>query len=270
MKLKLYGSKGSIPLYSKRCIKTGGNTACLRVDINGETVLFDCGSGIMEYAAEIKDEQSASFDICLSHLHVDHIIGLITFAPMFDPSSKIRLFTSSRGDTSLKNQVFGIFKPPYWPIDLEKIMNCECVEIEPSVPFEVRGGVKVTPMTGEHPDETLSFRVDHNGKRLVYLLDYEISYDNGSYENLVEYCRDADCIVFDSCYLPDDYPPRVNWGHSTHLSGIKLAKDCGCKKLVLAHFYQAYTDEMLADLQIEVSAQPFECVVSYDGYEWEI
>jgi len=264
MQITLYGSKGSLPFFDRKSLEHGGNTACVKLDINGRVVLIDCGSGIMQYGKEIaRNKGPHDIDILLSHLHLDHTIGLTMFKPLLTPGNNIRIFTKSRGEAPLKQQILGVFAPPYWPIDLSVIAKAECVAVGDE-PFILHDGIKVSTLPASHPDSTVSYRIDAD-KSLVYLLDYELNQDEAEHAGLVEFAKGADCIIFDSCYLPRDYPAKMDWGHSTYEMGIKFARETGCGKMILAHWSQDYDDAMLNDVAKKVSEHEGDFVVAYDG-----
>ena len=236
MKLKIYGCRGSVPVYRKSNEHFGGNTSCIGLFSGDYSIVLDGGSGLVNLCRDSKDPNANTHgpqDILLSHLHMDHIIGLCAFGPAFDANKGVRIFTTSRDKRSLANQVFGMFKPPYWPLDLEEALYAECITVHEDTPF-----------AASHPDKTTSFHISDGKKSLVYLLDNEMSImDDDAYKNLASYCKNADMVVFDSAYSPDDYPKFKGWGHSTVLDGIKLRRDSDCKRMMFTHFAQKYTDE---------------------------
>ena len=269
MKLKIYGSKGSVAFFCRSNLEHGGNTACAALDIDGHIVLLDCGSGIMQFYNDMKDsfKDGFKFDVLLSHLHLDHIIGFSTFGPILSPDSDIRIFTKSRNDSALLSQVFGIFKPPYWPIDIAELTFAKAVDITGMESFLLSDKIKVTPFWSEHHNETIAFRVDAD-KSLVYLLDYEINANSNKYDDLICLCKNADLVIMDATYLPEDYPPRRGWGHSTFEDGIALAESSGCKKMVFSHICQDYSDEVLNATGIKLDRAKY--AFAFDGMELEV
>ncbi len=267
MKLTVYGSKGSSGFSSKTNRAYGGNTSCYRVDTGGHTILLDCGTGLLQFAEEMRGQKELTFDILLSHLHADHIAGVPVFEPFMKPEHHIRIFTQSRADRPLSSQIFGLYKPPYWPVDLEALARVQTVAIDGHTPFFLHDDVKVIPFQANHPDRTTSFRIEAD-KTVVYLLDFEIN-ESTLQEELVAFAKDADVIIFDSCYLPDHYPAKKNWGHSTFEFGLQLAEAAHCKLLLLAHFSYEYPDEVLDTIERRLKQQPVNCRIAFDGMEYE-
>jgi ribonuclease BN (tRNA processing enzyme) len=239
-----------MPFFSRSGIKRGGNTSCVRIDACGHIIVLDCGSGLAQFAADIKNgAPPENIDILLSHLHIDHIIGLPAFAPVFDARSNIRIFTKPRDGRTLAEQVFGIFKPPYFPVDLSKLNRAAMIEINcADGGFMLKDDIKVTAANSRHPDGTTAFRIEAEGRGVIYLLDYEVGEtpeDLIENEGLLKFCKGADLIIFDGTYLPEDYPGKRGWGHSHYGAGMKLAELSECKRMIFSHFSFDYTDDMI-------------------------
>lgn len=269
MKVKIYGSRGSAGFSSKTHIAYGGNSVCTAIDIDGHIVVIDCGTGLMQFYADWKDhfKSAFKFDILLSHLHIDHIVGISTFPPLLAPDSDIRIFTNSRSEEPLASQVFGIFRPPYWPIVIGERTKAKMVEVKENEPFSLGDGITVTPFFIKKHDDAVLFRIDAD-KSIVYLLDYEVQEHPDKYDRVVELCRDADLVIFDAAYMKDDYARRRGWGHSTFEDGMALADASGCKRMIFSHLSQDYSDDVINSMLLNLDWSRF--LVAYDGMETEI
>lgn len=247
----------------------GGNTACVRVDNEGETLIVDAGSGLMQYLAEIEQDIRAGriirLEIVLSHLHLDHIIGLSTFSPLWDSKNDICIYTKSRNEMPLAKQVMGVFAPPYWPVDLSEMLCASVIEMDDSG-FTSWGGLHVKPFASNHQDGTTVFRITGN-KTLVYLLDCEMTDDLMKTPDFLEHCMDADLILLDAGYLPQDYPKKKGWGHSTYEHGVHLAKQANIKYMIAAHLSQRYLDEELRTVDAMLAKENINCKIAFDGME---
>ena len=272
MKISVYGSRGSIP-FANYTTKFGGNTSCMTIKTGNEELVLDAGSGLFAFQEKLRVENGGNYNgmppinILISHLHLDHIIGLGMFAPAW-AGADVRLYTISRGSTPLKEQVLGIFSPPYWPKVMKNLTNVEIIEVKPDIPFKV-GVFTVTPFLASHPDATISFHATDGKKNFVHLLDSE--YDSASHQDYAShkrYFEDADLVVFDACYLPDDYPKYTGWGHSTVRHGVEIAKRWGVRLMMFSHFAQHYSDDELRSLSRYFEGKEF--ILARDGLEFEI
>jgi len=266
MRLKIYGCRGSVPLSHHVDKVFGGNTSCIKLTSGDYSIALDAGSGLINLGIDIENSSSKipkmRQDILLSHLHMDHIIGLSAFAPALDAERGIRIFTVSRDERSLPNQIFGAFVPPYWPVSLGEIVYAECVQIHEEVPFAA-GSLTITAFSANHPDKTTSFHITDGEKTVVYLLDSEIAaLGNDEYAKLLGYCKDADAVVFDAAYSVKDYVNFKGWGHSTVEDGIRLRRDADCKRMIFSHFAQKYNDgEILSWRRLYANSPDASCYI---------
>jgi len=231
-------------------------------------LIVDAGSGILQFEHDLKnlDGQPPDLSLLISHLHLDHIVGLSTFEPAYRDDSQLKIFTCSRGNQPLKEQIFGIFEPPYWPVSAKSITTADCIAIEADKPFNI-GPFTVTAFNASHPDKTLSFHITDGHSTFVHLLDSEIgAVSPAVYKELLNYCQGADLVVFDAAYSPVDYASFKGWGHSTIAEAIQLANDSNCKRMLFAHFSQIYSDSEIDSWKTLLSDDS-KYIFAHDGLE---
>ena len=273
MNLKVYGCRGSIPLSHTGGCRYGGNTSCMVIESNGEFLVFDAGSGLIGLEKDLRKKYKdypalpSPLNLIVSHLHLDHIIGLASLRAAWNKDNMLRIHSARSGD-NLIEQILKPFEPPYWPVSMAENSTVECIYIEPGVPFKV-GCFTIIAFLANHTDETYSYHVTDGEKTFVHLLDSEVATTSkDTYDELIEFCKDADMIIFDGAYSPDDYHEFVGWGHSTVLDGIKLARETNCKKMIFSHFAQFYTDDALDSWKKYFDTDQF--LMAYDGMELQI
>lgn len=270
MKVKVYGCRGSAPTSRSPASRFGGNTSCMSIEVANHTIMLDAGSGLAQYdrlTSIFEWGSKEPLDILISHLHLDHLIGLSVFGPVWNPNAAVRIFSCLRGEGTLKEQIFGPFQPPYWPVSMVVAANAECIVIYDGVPFSI-GKFTVTPFGASHPDATLSYHITDGEKTLVHLLDSETAMmDAEEYNLLVNYCKDADLVVFDAAYAPVDYPDKKGWGHSTIEDGFRLAQESNCKSMMFSHFSFEYSDQELEILEAQAKRCGEQFFFARDGLE---
>ena len=67
-------------------------TTCVEVSSNGSRVILDAGTGIRALGLELAQNGPQKINICLTHLHLDHIEGLGFFAPFYDPDCEVSVW----------------------------------------------------------------------------------------------------------------------------------------------------------------------------------
>jgi phosphoribosyl 1,2-cyclic phosphodiesterase len=101
------------------------------------------------------------------------------------------------------------------------------------------GGIKITPAELNHPGGCFGFALEEGSSKFVFATDTE-HYPDKLDENLLWLARDADILVYDAMFTPEEYeginePSHKGWGHSTFVAGIDLALEAGVEELVLFH-----------------------------------
>ena len=76
MNITLWGVRGSIPTTRPDTKEYGGNTSCVEVEAGGRLLILDAGSGIQGLNFS-RNLDNSRIDILLTHLHIDHIQGIV-------------------------------------------------------------------------------------------------------------------------------------------------------------------------------------------------
>ena len=97
-----------------------------------------------------------------------------------------------------------------------------------------------------HPGNCLGYRVAARSKTMVYLCDNEITDNNPQYRRrLTDFIHDAEVVVADAQYVPDDFPAKAGWGHSRYTDVVDVAMDANVHHLMLTHHDPDRSDEAL-------------------------
>ena len=238
MQVRFWGVRGSLASSGPHTAKVGGNTSCVEVRCGGETIIFDCGTGLRALGQALVREGAVRASLFVSHYHWDHIAGLPFFAPAYDGRSELTLYGATRKGKDVRQILSGQMVDPYFPVDLGAF-NARLR----FVPLHNGGTAAVGPATVRaaelcHPGGSLGFRLECGGRTLVYATDFEHGTDAD--ERLVELARDADLMIFDAQYTPAEYDEpgarsKKGWGHSTYEVGAGIAERAGVKQLALFH-----------------------------------
>ena len=248
-RLVVFGSRGSMACSDSRLLKYGGATSAFLLQAGGKNILFDAGTGLLRSTELLIDE--VELHVLISHVHMDHIMGLAFWRPLFMKDREIHIYSEIRDGMTIREQLDNFLKPPYWPVGIDLWQGVrEYRDITVGEAFSVGDGVMVSTMRSNHPNTGTIFRVDWNGKSVVYALDFEHSQEATA--ELAAFAKDADVLIYDSTYAPDVYPQRKGWGHSTWVEGLKIKELAGVKTLLLAHHEIDANDELLDSLQTKL------------------
>lgn len=247
--LKFWGVRGSIPVPQQDMLGFGGNTTCLEVGLpSGEIIIIDGGSGVRNLGMSLLREhrrQLVSLHFFLTHFHWDHIQGLPFFAPLYDSANQVT-FHASRPVDELQETLEGQMSHPYFPVRFEMLAakrNFVELAFEP-----IRyGEAAIYPFPLNHPQNATGFRLELNGAAIVHASDTE--HGNPELDKIVrEYSREADILIYDSQYTPEEYESRKGWGHSTWLEATRVARDAKVKQLILFHHDPTHDDAFIENI----------------------
>jgi len=262
MNIRFWGVRGSIASPGPETAQVGGNTSCVEVRCGDERIVLDAGTGLRNLGnALVKTGEPQSLTLLLSHFHWDHIQGLPFFVPAYMPQTKLAIVGSSDGRHSLRDKLSRQMTEPHFPVQLDDLSaQLSYREARAGGRFDVgQNGVHVRVARLNHPGGVFAYRIEHEGRAVVYATDTEhyACVDPA----LRALALGADVLIYDAQYTPDEYQSKVGWGHSTFVAGCEVAKSAGVKKLVLFHHDPQRDDAGVAAIE-DASRVLFEDVVA--------
>jgi phosphoribosyl 1,2-cyclic phosphodiesterase len=258
VRITFWGTRGSIATPGPETITYGGDTACVAIagPDPGHLVVLDAGTGIRRLGTQIPEEVRR-IDLLLSHLHLDHILGLGFFAPLFRPDLTITIWAPPSA-TSLLDRLGRYLSPPLFPVRLRDVA-CELELRDATEEPVVRGEFTFAAASIIHPDTAVGYRIAGGDQVLAYLPDHEPAL-SPSFPSLPRWtsgaaiASDADLLVHDAQYQADEYPDHVGWGHSSVLDAVAFAELVGARTLALFHHDPWHDDGAVERLALEAQA----------------
>jgi phosphoribosyl 1,2-cyclic phosphodiesterase len=256
VRAKFYGVRGSIPVCDRGFQDFGGNTTCVMLgDDSGQVAILDAGSGIRNLGKDLVargQRQAGTMFIAFSHFHWDHIQGFPFFAPAYDPQRHFTISAFGRGREvkDLKSIFAGQMQQEYFPVSLDQ-MGATFEFLEPGGPVFEYGAARVISYKHNHPGGAFTYRIEIRGKVLVFCTDIE--HGDRIDHRVVELSREADLLIHEAQYTPEELKHKKGWGHSSWEQAIEVARQAGVKRLALTHHDPDHDDEFL--LRVEEECQ---------------
>lgn len=237
LKVRFWGVRGSIscPGAEYAHLMPGSHRRRRRL-------LFDAGTGIPRWASNSRARRR-DIDIYFTHTHLDHISGLTFFAPLFDHRNSVRMWAGHlEAPYTLKKVVGHLMQAPLYPVSLDVFQaRVEFREFKAGEGLSC-GAVAVRTVPLNHPNGATGYRIDHLGKSICYITDTEHREGHRD-EKIVELCRGADVMIYDSSYTDEEYARYRGWGHSTW--GVRVADAAGVGTLAIFHHDPSHDDAFM-------------------------
>ncbi len=248
--LKFWGVVGSSPVSCSKKRKYGSHTICESLTIGSETAfIIDAGTGIIRLGNLLSSQAGASIQkihLLFTHFHLDHIIGLPFFKPLYSPNVHIT-FYSPWSTQETQKELQDLMAGRHYPIDFEDTLSQKKYrQLDAGITKIAAVAVSWCPLN--HPQASVAYRLEYQEKSYVLATDTEHPAD-GLDHNLLDLCRNADVLVYDAMYTPEEYLERKGWGHSTWLQGTRLAEAAGVKELFLSHLNPDHSGNRLEEIQ---------------------
>jgi CheY-like chemotaxis protein/phosphoribosyl 1,2-cyclic phosphodiesterase len=263
MRIRFWGTRGSIAKPGPSTVRYGGNTACVEVRADDTLIVLDCGTGAHELGQQIT---AASPDpvrghLLISHTHWDHIQGFPFFMPLFRPGNEWDVYAPRQRGRTLEEILGAQMQYTYFPVPLGELAATiryhELTEGE----FEL-GNVRVITRYLNHPAPVLGYRLEAGGVAVVYATDHEPHSRHHAErrpadgaapvhvedKRHIEFLAGADLVIHDAQYTLEEYPEHLSWGHCPAEWAVDFAVAAKVKRLALFHHDPGRNDRAVESL----------------------
>lgn len=282
MRARVWGCRGSLAAPGPETVRYGGNTSCLEVRLSDDRLLvLDAGTGVRALGLDLARQPAARIDLLLTHLHLDHVEGLGFFGPLWDPEAELHIWGPPSPLKSLEDRLAILLSPPLFPVHLADIPSRPIFHDVPETEWQL-GGATISAQPISHPGPTVGYRIEENGRTLVYMPDHEpalgiedLTAVSPDWISGYSVAQGANVLLHDSQYTEEEYARRVGWGHSSTQHVITFSLIAKVERLIMFHHDPLHSDADLEGLLVVArelwgdngGEQP---VLAYEGMEIEL
>jgi phosphoribosyl 1,2-cyclic phosphodiesterase len=288
-----WGVRGSIPTPGYETSRYGGNTLCIELGLAGcgRTIIIDAGSGLRQLGDELLSRSGRKndlpFDLLLSHTHLDHILGLPFFRPLYRRETRITIYGPTISSQDRLEQVIGgQLSYHYFPVrQVELSADITYVDLREGV-YDMGDGIVLSATYLNHPLLCMGYRIDYQGVSLCTAFDTEpfrnvfitdsadpaydaVMAEEGEHaaseanRRIKEFFHRADLLIHDAQFTEAEYRAgRLGWGHSSIEHAVAMAEAAEIRRLALVHH-----DPMRTDTEMDCLAEYYGGVRANSGME---
>lgn len=248
MRIKCWGSRGSISVSGSDYVRYGGDTTCLEVQADsGEIIIIDAGTGIRRLGKSLVRRKENAYYLLFTHTHWDHVLGFPFFRPLLSDSSRLIVQDRTFGGLTTKAMLGEVMKDPFFPVRLGGFPAD--IQFDPGLnqSFTI-GSISVESIPTSHSLDSLGYKFTENGNSFVFLTDNELGYVHAQSRPIQEYIdfsRGADILFHDAEYTDEEYGCKKGWGHSSVSDVLDFALKADVGRLGLIHINQDRTDDQV-------------------------
>ncbi len=269
MRVKFWGTRGSIATPGPSTVRYGGNTTCVEVLLENDTrIVIDAGTGIRRLGESLMySPEDQPIHLFLTHSHWDHVQGFPFFRPAYDRSRSIRIYGFHQAYDKLREILTNQMESKYFPVDFSDLnARIEFIEITDET-YEI-AGTRISAIANNHPGTAHGFRITENNRSLVFLTDNELrpaDPPTTAWPRFVEFCAEANLLIHDAMYSDEELEARRGYGHSSYRQALDLAIESKVHTCVLFHHDPDHDDETVDRIVMECQRNikrmkvPLEC-----------
>jgi phosphoribosyl 1,2-cyclic phosphodiesterase len=236
----------------------GGNTSCVEVTTgDGTHVILDAGTGIRALGAALAG-RAPKVHILLTHLHLDHIQGLMFFAPLFDPGAEVTIWGPTSDHRPLRERLGRYLSQPLSPLEIRDLPARVSFEDAYQPPWRI-GDLEVKAALVAHRGPTLGYRLTMGGASVCYLPDHEpglgedLDRTDPNWISGYALAKGASLLIHDCQYDDLEYGSHRGWGHSRVADALTFALRARCSQLLLTHHDPDHDDSRLEEMGAEAA-----------------
>ena len=226
---QILGYSGGIPTSNR-------GVSCMILSSLNYDIMVDCGEGSYLLWKEAKYKWKKLKYIIITHMHPDHIGGLVPllfYRKIFDITTPLTII----GPPLLKFFVKDSFE--YSGITM--IENLNWINISNKKLINISNKIKIQGMEMKHKIPCWGYSFSDNKNKLVFITD---TLPN---KNSIKLAENADVLIHESTYEHKMNKKAKEHFHTTEIEAMEIADKAKVKRLILTHFSRRLSNKKLKE-----------------------
>ena len=254
MRIVMGGVRGTEPASRAEFLTYGGATTSVLIeDGRGARLVIDAGTGLRTLQPRLASATAdAPVLMLLTHYHLDHLLGLPAFAPLYRPDWHVTFAAPAREGVTAQDALSRLMEKPFWPVAFRARQTFRVLPDEPGDAPLRHGPFAIRWCAVHHLNGCHAYRIDQTGTgaSAVFATDLEWrASDDAERARLLKLCREprpADVLIMDGQFDAEEAARFAGWGHSAWQDAAEVAKAAGVGRLVVTHHAPENGDAVLS------------------------
>lgn len=261
--VQFWGVRSGLPTPSSENSRYGGNTTCVEMQIGGQRLIFDGGSGLRMLGKTLVQQQVEAH-IFFTHSHWDRIQGFPFFTPAFIRGNCFHIYGATAvNGASMKQRLSDQMLQPHFPYPLQVMQSDLKFHQLNSGKVIALGDITIQVGLINKVHRAMGFRVTGFGHTVVYAADLKPAIDTLE-PSLIQLAGDADLLISNaSGTAPTGHESQSI--ESSWQTAVALADCANVKRLALFHYDPDHNDDCLDQVEASVHAAFPKCLLTREG-----
>jgi ribonuclease BN (tRNA processing enzyme) len=189
-------------------------------------------------------------NILLTHLHLDHIQGLMFFAPAFRRETELGIWGPKAAEASLEDRIGRYISAPLSPVEVRELPCHVSFREAPHSEWQI-GPATLRAASVTHRGPTLGYRLTEGDTSVCFIPDHEpalganLETDEPDWISGFELAQGATLLIHDCQYTDAEYSEHIGWGHTRLSDALLFGRRVGAERLMLFHHDPLHSDDFL-------------------------
>lgn len=264
--IQFWGVRGLIPTPNSENRRYGGNTACIEININGQRLVLDAGTGLRVLGKNwLQEKNSIEAHLFFTNSQTNRVQGFPFFAPAFVKDNCFHIYgTAATNGASIKQCLCDQMLQPLFPYPLQVMQSKLQFYNLTSGKTIALNDITVTAALINKTQKSLGYRISWQDYSIAYVTDLYTNADESECEHIAKLTQNADLLIANATYNPQtirtDQELDIYWQTATD-----LALNTGVKNLIISQHHPDDNDECLDKIQAAINSVFPKALVAYEG-----